>query len=652
VRGDEVSTATDVYALGVLLDLLLTGARRGAEGPAPAGAGIDPINVLFEREPPAPSVRAARVDAAIAARRALTPRQLAHVLRGDLDNVIAKACRPSPVQRYPTVTALAEDLRRHLDQQPVRARADSFAYRAAKFVRRNRWAVGTAAGVALVVLASAVGMGRQSVQASRARDAAVAQLQRAEATNRLLSVLISEVSAGGASFTPGELLARAERWADRLYADDPRLHAEMLLVLGDRIDHTDGARARAWYEQAQRLAEPLGDPELTAAAACRVAVKLAVTGTDVPRARAMIDSALRAITDQPPGNAVRTRCWVSASYVAAELNEPTAVVEFAERAVAEAERGVGPPLDRLLGPVGVLASAYQTAGRYHDAQREHERGLAILNASGLGESVRAATALNNAALNLMLAGAVKDALEPFERTIALDRSGGARKTTSTTASNYALALTLVGRTDEAITWSDFAIAEARRQIDERALWRALLAAARAQLQAGDLRRAEVLLKQTASALAASAPPGHVAHAALRSVQGSLAAARGDLQLAQEALIEAAQMYAVSGPRMAGRAITLAWLADVHTRRGESAAALARAEEALALARELSGDFPYSYSVGLAALAVCNARAAAGAADAVASCELAVAQLTAAIGESAPTTRRARDLRARLTRRTN
>jgi serine/threonine-protein kinase len=630
VQGGEATLATDVYALGVLLHVLLAGAHPTAVS---AGAPMAQLRALVETELPRLSDSALRAGAAP---------QLVRALRGDLDNIVARAAKKAPAERYPTVDALADDLARHLKHEPVSARPDSLAYRVGKFVRRHRIGVGAASATVLALLAGIVGTAWQAVEASRARDMMVAQWQRAEATNRLLSVVLSEVSPGGASFTPGELLAHAERWAGRLYAQDPRLHAEMLMVLGDRIDHTDGERALNWYQAALTLAQPLGDPELSAAAACRVAVKLAITGADVARANRMIESALRSIADRPPGNVARVRCLINANYAAAEAGDADAALVFAERAVAEAERGAGPPLDRLAGPVAVLASAYTAAGRYADAQRQHERGLAILRDSGLAESVRSATALNNAAVNLLLAGATKEALIMLAQTIALDRSAGTGGySTANTAANYAAALLQVGRTDEAVRWAERAIEEARRQKNATALGRALLVASRARQQAGDLPRAEEALREAAATIAATLAPRHIAHAAVRTQQGALALARADLQRGRDLLLEAVAMYEAHAPRASDRAFALVALADAHRRRGEFAPALARSEEALALARAAAGGFPYSYRVGLAALAACEARQAGGFAGAERSCDLAVSQLLAAVGDDAPATRQAR-----------
>jgi eukaryotic-like serine/threonine-protein kinase len=631
IRGEPIGTASDVYSLGVVAYEILTEAKPYKLKRESAAALEEAIALM--------DVRLASV--------ATADRKIKQQLKGDLDAILNKALKKLPQERYGSVTAWVDDLTRCINNEPVSARHDSVVYRLAKFARRHRVAAGAASATALILVVGILGIAWQAVEASRARDATHAQLQRADATNRLLSVVLSEVSPNGESFTPGELLSRAESWASRLYAQDSRMHAEMLMVLGDRIDHTDGARALAWYEQALSLVQPLSDVELRAAAACRVAVKLTITAANVPRANQLVDDALRSLADVPAGSAARIRCLISASYSAEQRGDNTSAVSFAEKSVKEAEHAAGPALDRLAGPVAVLASAYSNAGRYQAAKREHERALALLRDSGLAASVRATTELNNAAVNLLRAGAPREALTMFEQVLALDHVAGTSGFPVNTAASYAAALLQVGRTGDALVWVDRAIAGAQRQNDRIGLGRALLIASRAQLQVGNLQYAEELVQQAKATIGPTLPQAHSGQAALRVQQGRLANAQGHLEKALIALNDAVQIFEAAAPRSSDRVFALSALAETHRRRGEHAAALARSEEALLLARDAAGDLTYSFRIGEAALALCDSQLIANASGAEQSCDLAITHLAATAGNEAPSTQQARALRERL-----
>jgi len=145
IIGGAVTTATDVFALGTVLYILLSG-RHPAAGALGSPAEI--VKAIVDAQPPRVSdtFTAGRTAASENRRRAAeargaTPDALRRELRGDLDTIVAKTLKKDPAERYPSVTALAEDLRRFLRHEPIGARPDTLRYRAAKFVRRNGLAV-------------------------------------------------------------------------------------------------------------------------------------------------------------------------------------------------------------------------------------------------------------------------------------------------------------------------------------------------------------------------------------------------------------------------------------------------------------------------------------------------------------------------------
>jgi serine/threonine protein kinase len=164
VRGEPITTVSDVYALGALLYELLAGAsphRFSTDRPSPT----EILSVIAEREARRPSV------VAVESQRAR--------LRGDLDNIVLQALRKEPERRYPGVTALADDIRRYLENFPVRARKATIGYRTSKFVRRNRL------GVALASLALLALLGGITIALWQAH---IARVERAKAEQRFNQV--------------------------------------------------------------------------------------------------------------------------------------------------------------------------------------------------------------------------------------------------------------------------------------------------------------------------------------------------------------------------------------------------------------------------------------------------------------------------------
>jgi eukaryotic-like serine/threonine-protein kinase len=170
IRGEPVTIATDIFSLGTLLYALLAGVRP--HGNTLTGAPLEHAVLSVDPIPLSRAVRDAGGD--VAAARATSPQKLQRALAGDLEDIAALALRKAPTQRYASVPALSEDITRHLRHEPVRARQGSRAYRAGRFVRRNRVAVAAVTGV---LIAAIFGVAGVVYQARAAREQArLAQL--------------------------------------------------------------------------------------------------------------------------------------------------------------------------------------------------------------------------------------------------------------------------------------------------------------------------------------------------------------------------------------------------------------------------------------------------------------------------------------------
>lgn len=224
IRGEPVTTATDVYALGALLYELLSGRRAHQFDRRTPG---EMERVICEQDPEPPSTVALN-NAGAASSRGTLPRRWYQNLRGDLDTIVLKALQKIPARRYPTVDALLDDLRAYQAGQPIRARPQSAGYRLRKFVRRHQ--VGVAAGLTLLI-ALAGGIAATLWQArATSREAA-----RAEAVKDFLLGLFQTADpaeARGREITARELLTRGVSKIDSALAAQPAMKEELLSDLG------------------------------------------------------------------------------------------------------------------------------------------------------------------------------------------------------------------------------------------------------------------------------------------------------------------------------------------------------------------------------------------------------------------------------------
>ena len=259
LQGQPLSTATDIYSLGVVAHELLCGARPFDHLPE---RGAARVQAILATEPGLPSRRMPGAEAAAA--RASTPAALQRSLRGDLDAILLRALAREPEQRYPSAEALADDLLRWRDGRAVSAQRPRAGYLLGKFVRRHRLAVGagTAAVLALVVTA-----GVAVVQGQQARE----QAQRAQASRDFLLDLFGRADPdlrAGRDATMREQLEPAEREAERL---PPEQRREVLATvaglwekLGDlqRAGQVQARLTELWAAEQARRPTPAGTAAL------------------------------------------------------------------------------------------------------------------------------------------------------------------------------------------------------------------------------------------------------------------------------------------------------------------------------------------------------------------------------------------------------
>ncbi len=568
VLGRPVITASDVYALGVLLYRLLSG-RRPYRIEQLSRREIE--RVICDQTPERPSAvarEALETDAEsaqeLARLRATTPEQLRRLLRGDLDNIVMMALRKDPERRYGSAEQLSEDLRRHLERLPVIARDDTLAYRAGKFVRRHRFGVVAAA---LIFFSLVGGIAAATWQARVAR------------TERLTAQTVSEFlvdlfeptdpeTARGADVTARELLQRSVTKID-LLADRPVVQAALMdtigllyLKLGLR-DDAEPLLENALELRRRHLAPD--DPSLADSLANVGELRVAwarFEDAETLHRRALALRRLKLGEEDP-------RLAESENDLALVLfhrGRPDEAEELLRRALDRQQLALGEEHQEVAETLNNLAFVLRRKGRFAEARDLYQRSLEM-SQELLGEDhPQVARQLNNLALVQCAEGAHEAALELYDQAEALYLKvlGEEYPELATTRANRANCLLSMGDVEGA-----------------RRLWDSVL----------ELRRAIL-------------GNDHPSVAGTLNNLAELLYDRGELRVAERYLQEALDIYRrLSGGLHPDAAVTLNNLAAALQRRGELAEAEELYREALDLNRKVFGTTHRQIALNLNNLAV-------------------------------------------------
>ena len=459
----DVTTATDVYALGVLLYVILVGRHPTA---SPTGTPIEQMRALVETEPMRLSDAALDEYAGLPELRGMSQLQLARALRGDLDNIIAKALKKVPAERYATVDAFAKDIQNYLNYEPVTARADSRTYRLGKFVRRHRFAVAAVSLIALVLVAGIAGTTWQALEArrqrtearaqaresARQRDVAQYQAQRAEASSEFMSLMLEEVGPGGQPLTPIELVDRGVQLLDKRYGEDPQFAARMLLQMSRRyMDLGSTEKQSEVLARALTIAQEQNNPDLLADIECTI-VRTEIDAGRYDSAEKQMQSARAALARAANAEvATKVDCLRAESEVAVARQDNDAAIAHlatAQRLLEDSDQTRGLQYHAVLTDLGGL---YFRTSRFRETLELNERTLAALDRNGRGGTVgRVNVSVNRASILLRL-GEIKRA-----ETAMLDALSRAQRLSEGKPANpahvvsHSIILNRLGRTDEAI----------------------------------------------------------------------------------------------------------------------------------------------------------------------------------------------------------
>ncbi len=566
--GGSITTATDVYALGVLLHELLSGQRPGVRNTAPRN-----LSQLVTQE-----------DAAAA--RSASPRQLAQRLRGDLDLIVATALAPEPQRRYASVAALAADLQAHLQRRPIAARRASVGHRVRKFLLRHRAGVAAVALVLATAVAGVAATWHESQRANAAAADAIAQAQRAEAVKDFVLALFAGVSpdeSKGRRVSARELIERGETRLGETLVTHPELRAELTTALAGAHRQL-GALDRAAVLADAAVAAGAGG----AAAAARIErarVRLAQGQLDAAQAD------LQQVLDDAAAAPLHGDARLRLAEVLVEQGQPAAARQALDAALADTHgpRGAATRLRDLaaLGPVQFRAG--DVAGAEHSLREALQLSLSAHGA----RHTQSARVQHDLAVILLQRGAADEAAALLKAAEATRRE-------------------LLGENHPDYAQTVFNLAVARQRL-------------------GDAAAAATLYERALQIQRASLGPDHPDVASSLNSLAVLAWSRGDGDSAIARMREAlATARRGQGERHPTVATMLGSLSGFERFFGRIDDALAHSEEGLAIARAALGEKHYLVGVALVGLAAAQNEHGDSAA-ALANYRDAIALLEAALG---------------------
>ncbi|HEY4956306.1 MAG TPA: serine/threonine-protein kinase, partial [Caldimonas sp.] len=488
LTGGAITTATDVYALGLLLFELLTGELPWSDAHSPA---LQVVRAMQARAAPAASAAAAA-----RAEPPVPPR----LLRGDLDAIVAKALRAEPEHRYATVDAMKRDIEHAQRGEAIAAREGARLYAVGRLLRRYRWA---ATATAAVFVALAVGLGTAAWQAHRAaleRDLARRDAAREEALRYHLTGLFRNAIAdhGSESPTAKSMLDKSAQRVLREYRDQPLLAGQVVLTLTDLYEALQDVQGSAALLEGF-LAEsgPNADPFAVADARQKLAGIELMRG-HVERSGKLLDAAEAywAQDAQPhaeerlEGLAVRAR-WLRAH------GDLEASIATDRSTIAQRVALSGHDHRETAMLYNSLAITLTAMNRLDEALAAYKETTAIYDKLGRGDGLDAQIIRGNSGTLAMRTGRIAEAESLLKGAIEHERAlAGDSAAVASSMGYYAKILTATGREREAIAMLASAIDMASRYTGPTSPLtlqnRCFLG--EAQLAAGDLADARATLE--------------------------------------------------------------------------------------------------------------------------------------------------------------
>ncbi|GGD50853.1 tetratricopeptide repeat protein [Lacimicrobium alkaliphilum] len=573
IRGEAITVATDVHALGLLLYELLTG--QPVYGEALSNRYQLEQAILNDTVIPPSVALTTQTKHSAQEIPAATAQGLQRQLRGDLDNIVMKALSKEPQRRYQSASALAEDVTNFLEHRPVQARATSFAYRCGKFLRRNRLSSALAASVLILVTVFSTAIWLQSRQleverdlAEQQRDVAEVEQGKAQAMSRFLLGMFTDLrpnEAQGREVSLREVLDKAsaqlDQQADHELSEQPLIEARIRREIGD-----------IYYRIGQ--------------------LKTAIAHLEKSL------SILRQHPDNDPRDLFRVLLSLSNTYSRADRHDER--LPLLEESVEISKRINGPESEQTLGMMTNLGGFYNDIGRAQEAIELHTEILATSHRALGEDSFITLLAITSLGADYISLWRYQDAEEYFRL--------GLQRSTEVFHENHALALynlgslaTLLEETGRYSEAEDMAREYLRRTTQvlgeaHQDTYESKYRLARVLLRQKNFEEAEALLRNGLQGLPALVGEQHGVVLQIQSTLADLLLQTGRTdqaaQMSEVALNGALELWGIAHPKTLPMALVMA---RIHQQQQATDKAFALYEKALAGWQSLDASHPAQYA---------------------------------------------------------
>ena len=581
LSGGPVTTATDVYALGLLLFELLTGVHPWVGVGTPI---LQAMRAILHRQAPAASALAStNPDAPIPVR----------AIRGDLDAVVAKALRSEPSQRYPTVESLKLEIERMLNGEPVDARKGVPLYVVGRLLRRYRWAV---SAVALVLLAAGTGLSWQAHQVRLERDIARREGSREEAVRynltRLFHAAIADPTA--LPLSANKLIGGGAQPSLHESRDRPEIAGQMLLAPADiygALEDVTGAASllEGFVGQSNSRIEPaaLADARQKLADIELLRGQLDYAGQLLDQADTFWSSSPRPyLEERLAGLVVRARLQRARGDLGASI-------ATTREAIVQRVSLSGHDHRETALLYNTLANSLTIANRFNEALAANRESAAIYQALGLGDGIDAQVVLANRGILVLRMGRLQAAEILLNNSLTRERAiAGESPALAAAMGYYGRVLSITNRNEAAAAVLRMAADIAARSAgpDSPLALQNQLFLGEAESAMGDRVAANTTLNDVRVAALAQYGAAHPLALRTEIALAQLAATEGDYERAVSQLVSA-----IAGLRKSGAfneailAHALEILGDVELSTGRVQQANTALLEAVQIRQRTSGD---------------------------------------------------------------